>query len=203
MATLDIINQRNAIVTFVSEDDIKVHTYIEANKAQTTIIPSIIIAQDLYIKKNLGQVLYAKLLAEWIANSEVADDLPDGTPGGTAPIISGDTTDYKTLYQEIFKPLIWWTYTLALCNIAIKPSEAGLIFRATDNSETAGLEGLIKVQKEADAIARAYTEILIVYIAGLQCTTQDIANDSTKTGAASVGVFVPKKPWHNGNNKNY
>jgi len=202
MAVLDIINSRNAIVTLVSEDDIKVHTYIEANKAQTSIIPSIVIAQDLNICTNLGRTLYKKLLAEWVANSKIVDDLPDGTPGGTAPIISGDTTNYKELYQEIYKPLIWQTYTLALCTITIKPSEAGLLFRHTDNSESAGLEGLKKVTAEADAIARAYTEILVKYIASLTCTSEDIASDATTTGAASMGVFIPKKPWH-GNNKNY
>lgn len=146
--------------------------------------------------------MYDRLLAEWIANGEVADDLPDGTTGGTAPIISGDTTDYKTLYKKIFKPLIWWSYTLSLSSIAIKSSEAGLLFRGTENSESAGIEGLKKLVAESEATARAYTEILIEYIAALKCTTQDIASDSETTGAASMGVFTPKKPWH-GNNKNY
>lgn len=202
MAVLDIINSRNAIVTLVSEDEVKINTPIEANKAQSTIIPQIQVAQDLHICKNLGQTLYDRLLAEWIANGEVADDLPDGTTGGTAPIISGDTTDYKTLYKKIFKPLIWWSYTLSLSSIAIKSSEAGLLFRGTENSESAGIEGLKKLVAESEATARAYTEILIEYIAALKCTTQDIASDSETTGAASMGVFTPKKPWH-GNNKNY
>lgn len=202
MAVLDIINSRNAIVTLVSEDEVKINTPIEANKAQSTIIPQIQVAQDLHICKNLGQTLYDRLLAEWVANSEVADDLPDGTTGGTAPIISGDTTDYKTLYSKIFKPLIWWSYTLSLSSIAIKSSEAGLLFRSTENAESAGLEGLKKLVAESEATARAYTEILIEYIATLKCIAQDIASDSETTGAASMGVFIPKKPWH-GNNKNY
>jgi hypothetical protein len=203
MATLDIINERLAIVTLVSEDEVKINTPIEANKAQSTIIPHIQVSQDLHICKNLGQILYDKLLAEWVANLEVADDLPDGTPGGTPPIILGDTTDYKTLYKKCFKPLVWWSFTLALSSMAIKASEAGLLFRSTENAESAGLEGLKKLVAESEATARSYTEMLITYIDGLKCTADDIASDSTKVGAASVGVFVPRKPWHHGNNKNY
>lgn len=202
MAVLDIINSRNAIVTLVSEDEVKINTPIEANKAQSTIIPHIQVSQDLHICKNLGQTLYDRLLAEWVANNKVAADLPDGTIGGTPPIISGDTTDYKTLYGKIFKPLIWWSYTLALSSIAIKSGEAGLLFRGTENAESAGIEGLRKLVAENEATARAYTETLIAYIAGLQCTNEDICCNSTKVGASSIGVFVPKKPWH-GNNKNY
>lgn len=203
MATLDIINSRNAIVTLVSEDEVKINTPIEANKAQSTIIPHIQVSQDLHICKNLGQILYDRLLAEWVANLKVADNLPDGTISGTPPQVVGDTTDYKTLYKKIFKPLIWWSFTLALSSMAIKASEAGLLLRSTENSESAGLEGLRKLVAESEATARAYTEILIEYIETLKCTSEDVANDSAKTGAASVGVFVPKKPWHNGNNKNY
>lgn len=202
MAVLDIITQRNAIITLVSEDEVKINTPIEANKAQSTIIPHIQVSQDLHICKNLGQTLYDRLLAEWVANNKVAADLPDGTIGGTPPIISDDTTDYKTLYSKIFKPLIWWSYTLALSSIAIKSGEAGLLFRGTENAESAGIEGLRKLVAESEATARAYTEILISYIAGLQCTNEDICCNSVKVGASSIGVFVPKKPWH-GNNKNY
>jgi hypothetical protein len=203
MATLDIINSRNAIVTLVSEDEVKINTPMEANKAQSTIKPHIQVSQDLHICKNLGQTLYDRLMAEWVANNEIADDLPDGTIGGTAPIISGDTTDYKTLYSKIFKPLVWWSYTLSLSSIAIKSSEAGLLFRSTENAESAGLEGLKKLVAESEATARAYTEILITYIETTFCNNQDFTNESETTGAASMGVFVPKKPWHNGNNKNY
>lgn len=203
MATLDIINERLAIVTLVSEDEVKINTPIEANKAQSTIIPHICVSQDLHICKNLGQTLYDRLLAEWVANNKVADDLPDGTSGGTPPIVSGDTTDYKTLYKKVFKPLIWWSFTLALSSMAIKASEAGLLLRSTENAESAGLDGLRKLVAENEAIARAYTEELALYVQGLKCTSEDIANDSKETGAASMGVFVPRKPWHSGNNKNY
>lgn len=196
MAVLDIVNQRNAIVTLVSEDEVKVNTPIEANKALSSLKPHIQVSQDLHICTNLGQTLFDKLIAEWVANNEIADDLPDGTISGTPPIIVGDTTDYKTLYKKCFKPLIWWSYTLALSSIAIKSSEAGLLFRATENSESAGIEGLRKLVAENTEIARSYTEQLVQYIETTFCSNQDFEKEAQKTGAASMGVFVPKKPWH-------
>lgn len=202
MSTLDIINARNAIVTFVSEDEVKTYTSIEANKAVSTIKNHIIVSQDLHIKKNLGVTLYDKLFAEWVANGQIAANLPDGTISGTPPIIPDDTTDYKELYEYIFKPLIWWSYTLALSSIAIKAGEAGLIFRSTDNAESAGIEGLRKITAESEAIARAYTDELIRYIESTFCEDQDFQKESEITGAPSMGIFVPKKPWH-GNNENF
>lgn len=196
MAVLDIINQRNAIVTFVSEDEVKINTPIEANKALSSIVPHIQVSQDLHIMTNLGQTLYDKLLAEWVANNKIADDLPDGTPSGTPPIIANDTTNYKALYKKIFKPLVWWSYTLALSSIAIKSSEAGLLFRSTENSESAGIDGLRKITAESEAIARSYTDQLVQYIQETFCNNKDVESEAQKTGAASMGVFVPRKPWY-------
>lgn len=195
--TLNIINERLAKVTLITEDDIKVNTPMSANKSKSSLINHICVSQDLHIRKILGATLYDKLLAEWVANLKVADDLPDGTGTGTPPIISGDTTNYKQLYWEVYKPLIWWSYVLSLSDVAIQVSEAGLLFRSTQNAESGGIEGLKKLVAENEAIARSYTEMLLTYINETFCNDESVDAEKKDIGGASIGIFIPRKSWNN------
>ena len=200
--TLAIINQRKARITFIKEDDIKVYTPMSANKSQSTLIGHIVVSQDLHIKKILGATLFGRLMAEWIFRNQVAADLPDGTPSGNSPIVSGDLTNYQELHEQIFKPLVWWSYTLSLSTIAINVGEAGLLLRSTENAESGGIDGLKKLVAESEGTARAYTAELLEYIEETFKNNQAVQDESEETGAPSAGVFVAKKPWH-GNNSNY
>src|SRR5574343_905002 len=158
-----VIEQKQVQVLFVTEIDIKLYTNMSSNKVTTSLVNFILLAQDLQIKKILGESLYTKLMNEWVAANYDKNQLPDGT-GTIPPIIVGDTINYQQLYEEIRKPLIWWSYVISLPHIAIKVEEAGVMLNSTDYSQSAGMVGLDRLVAEGKAIAQSYTELLKTYI---------------------------------------
>ena len=202
MSTIDIITEKLNKKILVTEDDIKVHTPMSANKSLSSLVNHIVVSQDLHIKKILGITLFNQLMAEWIANNMVQSALPDGTNTGTPPQVLNDTTNYKELHEQIFSPLVWWSYVLSLSSIAFQIGEAGILSRSTDNAESGGIEGLKKLVADGEAIARAYTKELVDYIELTFKDDNSVQSESKEVGAPSMGVFVPKKPWH-GNKSNY
>ncbi len=206
MSTQNVINAKNQEVLFVTEQDIKVVTPISANKVQTSLINYITLAQDMYIKKNLSTDLYNRLMAEWVQSSFNSNMLPDGTfidpittPNAVPPIILGDVTNYKELYFQIRKPLIWYSYLLALPHIAIRVEEVGVMLNSTDYSESSGLVGLDRLINEGKMISQSYMDNLQEYL----CATfkgEESLSDTIDAGGASFGIFVPKRNHHKFNN---
>lgn len=189
-------------VIFITEDDIKVKTPMSGNKADSTLINFITLAQDMYIKKNLGSELYEKLFNEWVNASFVASQLPDGsyidpisTPNAIPPVIAGDKTNYVRLYEEIRLPLIWYAYLLALPNIAISVEESGLnISKGSEYSENGGIVGLRTLRSETKGIAQSYMMDLIKYIdETFKC---EEVEGKVKSGSASIGIYFARKAHH-------
>lgn len=191
----DVVFSKTNQVVFITELDVKTFTPLSANKVQTSIINHILTAQDVQIQKILGKNLYDKLYAEWVNANYDPNQLPVGD-GAITPIISGDTTNYRELYEQIKLPLIWWSYTVSLPHIAIKVEEAGIMLNKTDYSESSGIVGLDRLVAEARNVAASYTQTLKEYI----CETFPQANDTKNVGTNTISVFVPKKPWHNRKN---
>jgi hypothetical protein len=185
-----IINKTNQVL-FITELDLKTFTPLSANKVQTSMVNHIMVSQDVHIKKILGTVLYDKLKAEWVDCNYNANALPAGD-GVIPPIISGDTTDYAELYQQIRMPLIWWSYCVALPNIAIRVEESGVMLNKTDYSESSGIVGLNRLVDEAKMVASSYTQILKDYM----CTTFPTVTDTKNVGTNPLSIFVGRKPWH-------
>jgi len=190
-----VIVKRQSEVILISELDVKNLTPMSANKVTTSLINYILLAQDMEIKKLLGPTLYAKLLAEWVAANYDKNQLPDGT-GTIPPIIVGDTINYVELYEQLYKPLIWWSYLTALPNVAIKVEEAGIMLNSTDYSESSGLVGLDRLVAEGSMIARQYTEYLKEYICETFSTDATVNSEKVDTGGVSIGIFIPKRPWN-------
>lgn len=195
MSSKDIIRLKQAEIILISENDVKTFTPLSANKVTTSIINYIVLSQDLQIKKILGSTLFNKLMAEWVVANYDQAFLPDGT-GTNPPIIVGDTINYQELYQQIRKPLIFWSYVLALPTIAIKVTESGVMLNNTDFSESAGLVGLNRLVNEGEMVARSYTEQLKDYICDTFSNDSDVQTESKDVAGVSIGIFVPKKRWH-------
>lgn len=196
MSTLDVITRKLNLKVFVTEEDVKTVTPVAANKATSTIINHIVTSQDLRIKKALGSSLYKALLNEWIANNQQASSLPDGTITGTPPQVSGDTTNYKELHEYIYMPLCHWAYVLGLSTTAIKVSEAGLTIGYAENSEAAGIEGIIQLRRDGKEIAEQYTESLIEYIEETFADDSIVNSEAEDVGGVSSKIYVVRKPWH-------
>jgi len=186
---------------FITEVMLKTTTPISANKVQTSLINYITLAQDMYIKQTLGRDLYALMRDEWIASTYNTSLLPDGTyvdpsstPNANPPIVAGDTTNYLQLYNEILKPLIWYSYVLALPHIAIKVEETGVMLNSTDYSESSGMVGLNKLEREGKGAAQVYMEDLKHYI--YTTFTCKEVSDAVDVGGASIGIFVPRRRHH-------
>lgn len=195
-----VIEQKQVQVLFVTEIDIKLYTNMSSNKVTTSLVNFILLAQDLQIKKILGESLYTKLMNEWVAANYDKNQLPDGT-GTIPPIIVGDTINYQQLYEEIRKPLIWWSYVISLPHIAIKVEEAGVMLNSTDYSQSAGMVGLDRLVAEGKAIAQSYTELLKTYICDTFKTDQEVMSESVNVGGVSIGLFVPKRNWSRNRDK--
>ncbi len=195
MASKDVIHARQVQILLISELDVKTFTPLSANKVTTSIINYIILAQDFQIKKVLGITLYDKLIAEWIVSNYNPNMLPDGT-GTIPPIILGDTINYRQLYEEIKKPLIWWSYIISLPYLAIKVEEVGIMLNSTDYSESSGIIGLDRMVKEGQMVARSYTEALKEYICTTFSNDVDVNAEKVDTGGTSIGIFIPRKNWH-------
>lgn len=200
MSALTIIQRKLLQPVLVTEEDVKVTTPVSANKAISTIVDHVVTSQNLHIKKALGKTLFDKLMVEFLANNRIAANLPDGTGTGTPPQVVGDTINYKELHENIFNPLCWWSYVLSLATTGIKVSEQGLLFGSTENSETAGIEGIKKLANDGSAIARSYMQILNEYIEETFSEDEDVQEESKDVGGASSPVYVSKKPWHGRSN---
>jgi hypothetical protein len=196
MSALDVITKKLNLKVLVTELDVKTVTPVAANKAVSTIVNHIVTSQDLRIKKALGNSLYKALLVEWLANNQDATTLPDGTTTGTPPQVSGDTTNYKELHEYIYMPLCWWAYVLGLSTTAIKVSEAGLTIGYAENSEAAGIEGIIQLVRDGKEIAEQYTENLIEYIEETFVDNLVVNSEAEDVGGVSSKIYVAQKPWH-------
>ena len=199
-----VIDSKNTKVTLISELDIKTLTPISANVVKSTMIQNIILAEDMYIKKILGTPMYTKLKNQWIASSYDKNLLPDGgypMSGSTEPLISGDTIDYKELYEQVYKPLVWQSYLISLPAIAIKVVEEGITLNESEFSENAGIVGLNRLVSEGKMIVASYTKDLEEYLCKIfEEENPDEIIENESVGVNPYGIYTAKKPWHKKNN---
>lgn len=151
------ISDRNDILTFIEASDIKKYCNVYNNIEDSQFKPIIETVQELYFMPMLGKTLYSEMMTEWVAAGKNPNNLPDGT---TLP----NSTNYKELYEEIYKPLIYYSYYHSLLNISVKVSEKGIFFANDENAENGGVTALQMLEKRAKDTAVNYMRKLEQYI---------------------------------------
>lgn len=181
MSSQTIINLRKNLVLLISEDDVKLYTPLSPNKVQQSIAQYILLAQETILKDILGPTIYDVLITQWVIA---------GSDPSLLPTIDG--INYSTLYDELYKSLIWNSYKIALPHIAIRVEETGIMLNDTDWSENAGMVGLNRLVSEAEYISRKYTQDFKDYFYETYPKDSDESKDFNGEGINTIGVFVPK-----------
>lgn len=153
----NIISNRQSFRPLVTPSDIKTYCPISSNINDNEIIPSILRAEELVIAEVLSMPLYSKLLDEWALANYNPDDIRDNTQ-------SPDGVNYKELYQQLYKPLIWHSFTYFIPENAIKITEKGIMLNNADYSENGALPVMKELEHRYRSQAGVYTERLIAYV---------------------------------------
>lgn len=180
MSSQTIIDNRKNLILLVTEDDVKTFTPLSPNKVQQSISQYILLAQETILKDILGKTIYDTLIAEWIIA---------GFDPLLLPIIDG--INYSTLYDELYKMMIWNSYKIALPYIAIKVEETGIMLNDTDWSENAGMVGLNRLVSEGQYVSRNYTQAFIDYFYTTYPKDTTESKDFGGEGLNTIGIFVP------------
>jgi hypothetical protein len=187
---LETIQDRQDLFRFIQPQDIKTLCNMGSNVVDEELIPNIVLSQDTKIQTVLGKTLYNELVAEFIAANYNPALLPDGT---TLP----NQINYQELYQEIYKPLVWWSYYNSLAPIAIKIEEKGVQLNDSDYSDNAGIIGLKEVEARARKYAEHYQELLFCYInetfkdRTLPTYRTELVKESREEGKRFSGIYFP------------
>ena len=190
------MDEKRAIALLISEKDIKKITGTSANIGETSLITYIKLAQDLIIKKVLGETLFQRLLDEWIDAGYDKTKLPtDAFDIANPPIISGDDTNYQELYENVYMAAVWHAHRLSLPFIAIKITQAGITLSETEFSQSAGLVGLDRLQREVEEIANLYTDELNCYVQESLQDIESVQEEAKEVGGSHVGIFVANRGW--------
>lgn len=183
------INSRYTFDTLITTKDVKQYCNLNANVQDALIIPSIITATDTKIIPVISKQLYQELINELILVNMNPNNLPDGT---TLP----NNFNYKELYQEILKPLVWWSYSLLIPNIGIKVDEKGIMLNDSDFSENGGLNLIREAETRARKTAEYYTEQLNCYVKEVTKKREDsqaLESDQSLVSGFFNGLYFPKK----------
>lgn len=178
---------------FINPDEVKVYCGVGGNVREEAILPCIQTAQDLKIKKALGETLYNKLVVEFTTASFNPNNLADGT-------LNADGINYKELYFQMFKPLIWWTAYYSMNNIGVKVEEKGIMLNTSDYAENAEYNGLKLKEDRTRKTAEEYTEELYCYINDTFKDDEDFENESVDAGRRFSGIYFPNKSARKCNN---
>lgn len=182
----NIINRRRDLVVLITPEDVKVYSNIGVNVIDESLLPVIKIAQDLYIKKALGETLYNNLLAEWDLANRVPADLRDSTQ-------TPDAIDYKALYNQLFLPLIWWSVTHYIFLNGVKITEKGVMFNQSDYAVNGEYEAIRAYEDRMRVTAQNYQEQLLCYIAETFKDDQVINLQVKSVGNYFGGIYLPHK----------
>lgn len=134
-----------AEVLFVNPDYLKRMTQLNGGVEDSTMVPSIIVAQDKYIQQYLGTDLLNKL----------KDDVRLGTLTG----------DYANLMDNyVRKAVVWWTMVELLPNLYVKVDNGGLVIRTAENTASISQSDLHREIENARQNAQFYTTRLVEYL---------------------------------------
>lgn len=183
---MNILVQQTDLFRFISPDELSVYCGVSANVREEHIIPNIILAQDLFLKKLLGNTLYNDLKDEFINANYIPNNLPDGTTTTNA-------INYKQLYAECFPALVWWTAYYSIKNLSIKITETGLMFNDTDYSENGKMEVLNLSEDRCRKIAEEYTVVLKTYLDNTFKTNGQYEEEKTEIGERFSGMYFKRK----------
>jgi len=184
MNPLEVITRRQDILLLIEPKTIKVYCNMDANTQDVTLIPSIELVQDMKIAEVLGKTLYDKLITEWITANGVPSALPDS-------LTSLDGIDYYELYQQIYKPLIWWSFVESVSAVAFKVSEQGVMVNKTDYSESLEVAAVNQVEYRARKNAEFYQEKLMCYIKEVFAEDASVQQESQEEGTFDCGIYFP------------
>jgi hypothetical protein len=177
---------------FIEPSEISVYCGFETTIYEKTILPSIQIAQDLKLKKNLGDVLYNKLKDEFLLANKNPNNIRDSSQ-------SPDGIDYKGLYFKCFPVLVWWSAVYSLSDVAIKIEQKGIMFDSADYAENGALETFKFKEARLKTTAEEYTEELVCYLEETFPKNSEANSlvkyqeESVEEGTRSCGIFFPKK----------
>ena len=134
-----------AEVLFVNPEYMKRLTNLDGSVDDNTLVPSIILAQDLHIQQLLGTDLFDKLKAD-ISGSSL-------------------TGDYETLMDSyVRKATCWWTMVDLLPSLYVKIENGGLLQRNAPNASPVSTDDLHREVERARSNAKFYGQRLSQYL---------------------------------------
>lgn len=134
-----------AEVLFVNPEYMKRLTNLDGSVDDNTLVPSIILAQDLHIQQLLGTDLFEKLRS----------DIGTGALGG----------DYETLMDNyVRKATCWWTMVDLLPSLYVKIENGGLVQRNAQNAAPVSADDLHREVERARNNAKFYGQRLSLYL---------------------------------------
>lgn len=154
---VQIITNREDFRPLVTPTDVKTYCPMSANIHDVELIPSIMRAEELVIAEVLSIPLYNKLRDEWVLANYNPANIRDNTQ-------SPDGVNYKELYQQVLKPLVWHSFARFVPEIAIKVTEKGIMLNNSDYSENGALPLLKELEHRYRTEAGTYTERLLSYV---------------------------------------
>jgi hypothetical protein len=183
----ETINSRMDIVNLIDDKDIKLYCNVSANIQSSLFVPAIILAQDTKIEPEIGHTLFNELMNEWILAGGIVANLPDGS-------LSANTFNYRELYKQILKPLVWWAYTEAIPGISIKVEEKGVMLNQSEYAENTQMIGIKEAETRARKNAEYYTERLRCYVKDIiskRIDAEEIKDEPKKVAGFFGGVYFP------------
>lgn len=129
---------------FIHPNDLKNKSYVDENVDDKLIIPSIAVAQDLYILPHIGTGLY--------------DELQTQIAAGTLTALN------TTLLDKIAPAVRFWTlYTMAT-TMSYKITNKNIVKKESENSSPLEFKELVAFKDEIKNVAESYTEKLKKYL---------------------------------------
>ena len=120
-------------------------TNLDGSVDDNTLVPSIILAQDLHIQQLLGTDLFEKLRS----------DIGTGALGG----------DYEPLLDNyVRKATCWWTMVDLLPSLYVKIENGGLVQRNAQNAAPVSADDLHREVERARNNAKFYGQRLSLYL---------------------------------------
>ena len=181
----EIINARKSKVLLVYPEKILEITTVGTNIQATNLVPHIEAMQDLKIKKILGRTLYNELFDAYVAANQIPDDIDDGSLTGGI--------NYKELYYEIVKPLIWWSYTDFIVENHYKVVEKGVQLNYSDYGDNSAKDGVQLIEGRIKTKAQIYTEELQKYLNDLFKNDETFEEESQEEGGYFDNIYYPSK----------
>lgn len=184
MNPTQIITNRQDLLLLITPTDVKTYCNIEANIQDTKIIPCIELSQDMKIEEVLGATLYGKLIDEWITAGKIPSNLPDSTT-------SADGIDYRELYAQLYKALVFWSGAEVIGAVGIKVSEQGVMWNKTEYSDNGEIELLRDAEHRAKKQAEFYQTKFICYVKETFANDQDVQDEQQIEGGFDCGLYFP------------